>query len=159
MEARWLLPVVVGGTLFAGCDMGPGMMMGGDAWPESYASNGERIYFTGTSDSDNSITATGGGMHQRMMGGSCASCHGADRGGGRLMPQFWKKAPPLTREALFGPHEKGGGHDDHESYTPEALKQAVFHGRDPSGAALDEIMPRWSMIESDWQDLLEFLRS
>ncbi len=142
----------------SGCDMGHGTMMGGEAWPASFVSNGERIYFTGTSNSGNGITSSGGGMHQRMMGGGCASCHGADRRGGRLMPQFWKKAPPLTREALIDAHEEGGGHDDHGSYNPDTLKRAVFEGIDPSGASLDELMPRWSMSDSDWQDLLEYLR-
>lgn len=155
---QWLVPIVLGSALVAGCDMGPGMMMGGDTWPASYASNGERVYFTGNSVSGSAITSTGGGMHQRMMGGGCASCHGGNRGGGRLMPQFWKNAPPLTREALFEIHDGGDGHGGHERYTADTLKRAVMRGLDPSGKPLDESMPRWSMSESDWQDLLEYLR-
>lgn len=159
MVNQWFAPVVLGSALVAGCDMGSGMMMGGDAWPSSYESNGERIYFTGTSESGNAITSIGAGMHQRMMGGACASCHGADRSGGRLMPQFWKKAPPLTRDALFEAHQEGSAHGDHETYTGDTLQRAVFRGVDPSGNRLDEAMPRWSMSESDWRDLLEYLRS
>ncbi len=145
--------------LISGCDMGPGHMMGGFGGPASYASNGERIYFTGTSTSGDPVTLSGGNMHMRMMGGGCATCHGADRRGSRMMPQFWTTAPPLTRDALFESHDDGDGHGGHERYTDESLRRAVFRGVDPAGKPLDGIMPRWSMSDRDWEDLLAYLRS
>jgi hypothetical protein len=52
----------------------------GTAWgPASFKTNGERIYFTSTSNSDTKITYRGGlGMGMMMMHGrlTCASCHG-----------------------------------------------------------------------------------
>ena len=63
-------------TLAGGCDFGPGHMMGQARLPASFASNGERIYFTGTSASGDPITFQGGDLHMTMMGAGCANCHG-----------------------------------------------------------------------------------
>jgi mono/diheme cytochrome c family protein len=135
------------------------MMMGGQALPLNYNSNGERIYFTGISASGDAIRFSGGNMHLRMMGGGCATCHAADRSGGRMMPEFWKVAPPLTRDALFEGHADGDGHGDHGSYDEATLRRAVVQGTDPAGQPLDEAMPRWSMSKRDWRDLFDYLKS
>jgi cytochrome c oxidase subunit 2 len=131
----------------------------------AFVSNGERIYFSGTSASGLPIGASGGGgsmsgMHRQMHGGGCASCHGADREGQRLWPQFWIKAPALSVDALFGDdaHDEGGdGHGDHASYDAESLRRAITRGLDPAGESLDHAMPRWSMSPSDLDDLISFL--
>ena len=154
--------LVLGGLLAAlisGCDMGPGHMMGHSMVPDHYANNGERIYLTGTSNSGELITREGGNLHMRMMDSGCATCHGSDREGGRVMPQFWETAPPLTREALFDAHDADSGHGGHERYTNDTLRRAVFQGVDPAGNLLDEDMPHWSMSNRDWEDLLAYLRS
>ncbi len=146
-----------GGSVFGyGPDTGRGIR------PVQFRSNGERIYFTGTSSSRLPITPTGGSMHMRMHGGGCASCHGADRLGGRLMPRFWIKAPALTPSALFGAHNEPAdqdGHGDHESYDDAALRRAITKGVDPGGKQLDPGMPRWSMAAQDLADLIDFIRS
>ncbi len=59
----------------------------GTAWgPGAFRSNGERIYFTATSDRGTAITFTGdpASSSGMMMGGrfACASCHGPDGRGG-----------------------------------------------------------------------------
>ena len=131
----------------------------------AFVSNGERIYFSGTSASGLPIGASGGGgsmsgMHRQMHGGGCASCHGADREGQRLWPQFWIKAPALSVDALFGDdaHDEGGdGHGDHASYDAESLRRAITRGLDPAGESLAQAMPRWSMSPSDLDDLISFL--
>ncbi|MFT5113926.1 MAG: cytochrome c oxidase subunit 2 [Parasphingorhabdus sp.] len=131
----------------------------------AFISNGERIYFSGTSASGLPISASGGGgpmsgMHRQMHGGGCASCHGADREGQRLWPQFWIKAPALSVDALFGDdsHDEGGdGHGDHAIYDAESLRRAISRGLDPAGESLDQAMPRWSMNPSDLDDLISFL--
>ena len=131
----------------------------------AFISNGERIYFTGASASGLPISASGGGgsmsgMHRQMHSGGCASCHGADREGQRLWPQFWIKAPDLGVDALFGDdaHDEGGeGHGDHASYDAESLRRAITRGLDPAGESLDRAMPRWSMSSSDLDDLVAFL--
>jgi mono/diheme cytochrome c family protein len=131
------------------------MMTGADTWPTRFQTNGERIYFTGASESRTPITYTGGNMHLEMMGGGCATCHGADRRGARMMPELWLEAPPLTRAALFQVHEDG--HGSHASYDANTLHRAISRGLDPAGTALSPIMPRWSMSDADWRDLLAYL--
>jgi cytochrome c oxidase subunit 2 len=134
--------------------------------PAKFISNGERIYFTGSSESGNPITARQsnsgmGEMHMRMHGGGCSSCHGADREGQRMMPRFWIKAPPLTLEALFGDDNHDGeseNHGDHDSYNIKSLRLVITTGIDPSGETLDSTMPRWSMADTDLNDLIEYLQ-
>jgi len=133
-----------------------------ETWPVQFQNNGEQIYFTGTSSSGLRIGASGGGMHMRMHDRACVTCHGAERQGKRLMPWFWKVAPPLTPAALFGEHgetSKDDGHGDHDKYDDVTLRQAIAKGIDPSGAFLDREMPRWSMAERDMMDLITFLKS
>jgi mono/diheme cytochrome c family protein len=85
-----LLPLL----LLASCSPGQEHFGGG---PATFASNGERIYFSGTSASGQAIIASGGSSmmnrHRQIHGGGCAVCHGAEREGKRLWPQFWIKAP------------------------------------------------------------------
>jgi len=162
LKALGRLPLASGvllGFLLSGCDMGPGHMMGGSAVATQFASNGERIYFTGTSASGDLIRPTGGNLHMSMMGGACASCHGADRLGARLMPKIWVIAPPLTSVELFEAHDDGDVHGGHKRYSDDTLRRAVTRGVDPAGNPLDENMPRWLMSDRDWQDLLAYLRS
>ena len=129
----------------------------------AYASNGERIYFTGSSISGSAISASGGSghmnFHMRMHGTGCVSCHGVEREGRRLWPQFWIKAPALTAEALFESdgHDEDG-HGDHGSYSDESLRRAITQGIDPSGAQLNDAMPRWNMNTADLNDLLTYLK-
>ncbi|MDI3326192.1 cytochrome c [Pontibacterium granulatum] len=123
--------------------------------PSSFSSNGERIYYTGKSQTGSVITYQSGTMHAQMHRTSCASCHGNDRKGQRLYPRFWIVAPPLTRLALFQDHDDG--HGDHQSYDKESLKRAIRQGIDPSGEQLNSAMPRWQMSEEDMDDLVNFL--
>lgn len=145
-------------ALIAGCDSGGSMMMAKQLTPAEFKSNGERIYFTGFSTSGEPVTYSGGNMHLQMMGGGCATCHGASRRGARMMPQFWLVAPPLTRDALFAEHKGEQEHGVHDSYDLETLQRAIARGMTPSGELLDPTMPRWSMGEADWRDLLTYLR-
>ena len=146
-------------VLLAACDNQSGHM-GSQRIPGSFSSNGEQIYFTGVSNRNSKIQSVGGG-HMQMMGGACASCHGANRrGGARMLPFFWVKAPPLLAESLFGNHDEGGnGHGDHDSYDEMSIRKAIRTGIDPSGESLNDLMPRWRMTDEDMSDLVTFLRS
>ena len=132
--------------------------------PEPFVSNGERIYFTGKSVSGNPIDSVNGGsmmgMHRQMHGGGCAVCHGAEREGRRLWPQFWIKAPALTAEALFADDHENYGHGDHDhvTYNSATLGKAIIEGIDPDGKALDAAMPRWSMSDADLRELIAYLQ-
>ncbi len=149
-------------AFLASCDSRYEHATGTGAVSSSFASNGERIYFTGISASGNPIIAIGadGHMirHMRMHGGGCATCHGAEREGGRIWPQFWIKAPALTAEALFASDHDDDGHGDHGVYDAESLRRAITEGEDPAGKQLDPNMPRWSMSRADLDDLIAYLQ-
>lgn len=123
--------------------------------PTSFSSEGERIYFTGISSSGEQIRPVRGHHHMQMHGGSCATCHGADKQGGTIMwPRFWVVAPALTEAALENEH--GDGHD-HASYAESSLKNAIVDGIGPDGEPLHDTMPRWRMSEESLNALVHYL--
>lgn len=125
-------------------------------WPSTFASNGERLYFTGRSASGSEMKPYGGNHHMKMMGGGgCVDCHGTDRKGGRLWPNFWQIAPPITAEKLVGQHSQNN--HSHEGYNGETLARAITEGIRPDGSSLGKGMPRWSMVDEDLQDLVTYL--
>jgi hypothetical protein len=142
----------------------------GTAWGVgSFASNGERIYFTATSDRGTPIEYSGGpSMTMMMMGGklACVSCHGVDaRGGSHVMHMQVMNAPNIRWSALSHGHH-GEGHSDeeesaehHEGYTFEDFRRAVEDGRHPDGDKLSGNMPRWRMSAEDLRDLMDYLKS
>jgi hypothetical protein len=135
-----------------------------------YASNGERIYFTGTS-AKGRVTYSGGdfgGMMggRGMMSGSqlaCADCHGPDgRGGQHVMHMTVMDAPNIRWSALAeAEHDDHGDEDEmeHPPYDEETFKRAVTRGQDPGGDSLDPAMPRWRMSEPDLEDLIAYLKT
>jgi cytochrome c oxidase subunit 2 len=153
-------------VLISGCDGGTSAdPMSTNYIPRDFASNGERIYLTGISASGKPIGSRGGdatmGMHRQMHGSGCATCHGNDREGGRLMPRFWIKAPALTSDALFGgdDHKQDSdGHGNHGNYDAVSLRRAITEGVDPTGELLDQARPRGSMNESALHDLIAYLQ-
>jgi mono/diheme cytochrome c family protein len=143
---------------------------GGTAWGQgAFRSNGERIYFTATSERGGRITFTGGpDVGGMMMGGTltCASCHGpTGRGGRHIMHMQVMDAPDIRWSALTA--EAGEGHggegDEHGSeaaeYDLETFRVAVVEGKHPDGELLNGDMPRWTMNEEDLNDLLNYLKS
>jgi len=123
--------------------------------PLSFSSEGERLYFTGISSSGEQIRPVGGHHHMQMHGGSCATCHGADKEGGKIMwPRFWEVAPALTHGALEKEHNDG---HDHASYDEASLKNAIVNGVGPDGEPLDDTMPRWRMSEESLNALVHYL--
>jgi len=121
----------------------------------TYDSEGERLYFTGVSSSGDRMISIGGHHHMQMHGGSCVTCHGADkRGNTRMWPRFWVVAPPLTFDALFTEHDDG---HKHTAYDPASLKKAIVEGLNPDGEPLHHTMPRWRMAEKDLEELVSYL--
>lgn len=144
----------------------------GTAWGDgSFDSNGERIYFTATSDGGEDIDYDGGpGTSAMMMGGqlSCASCHGTDaRGGRHRMHMDVMDAPNIRWVALSsdGGHDEADGedaddHGDHdEVYSIDTFRSAVVEGVHPDGQRLSNDMPRWSLSENDLKDLADYLQA
>ena len=128
----------------------------------TYASNGERIYFTGTSRTGPPITAQMSGMHTMPTGRlACATCHGADGSGGAItMMMGTVQAPNIQYDVLTGQKSvQGEDHEDHPPYTQETIKQAITQGVDPAGNPLDWQMPRWQMTDQQLNDLVDFLKT
>ncbi len=126
-----------------------------------YASNGERIYFTGTS-ANGRISYSGGGFGGGMMGGgrlACADCHGPDGRGGRHVMHMTVMNAPDIRWSTLTEAEHGGEGMDHPPYDVETFKRAVTQGVEPDGNRLDPAMPRWRMSDQDLNDLIEYLKS
>lgn len=120
-----------------------------------FVEEGERLYFTGVSSSGEQIAAVGGHHHMQMHGGSCVTCHGANKEGGvRMWPRFWVVAPALTAEALSKQHDDG---HSHATYDSSSLKSAIKNGLAPDGETLHETMPRWQMSEASMNALTEYL--
>lgn len=169
IKVRLIAVLLPAGLLLAACDGGRGL---GTAWGDgAFRSNGERIYFSATSESGGRINYTGGpdprGM---MMGGrlACASCHGTDaRGGLHTMHMEPMDAPNIRWQALVehesDPHEDttetGPAHDVDIGYEFDTFRLAVTEGLHPDGEPLNSDMPRWRMTEADMQDLVEYLQS
>ncbi len=151
------LLIVVTALLIAGCSisnrpMGPG----GTAWGVgAFGSNGERIYFTATSERDSAITYTSGPASNgwMMMGGSgrlaCASCHGPNgRGGEHSMGMMQvMDAPDIRWSAL------------EDEFDPENFRLAVTEGKDPDGTQLNSDMPHWNIANDDLADLIDYLKT
>ena len=121
-----------------------------------FASNGEQIFFTGTSARD-TITTTGGPFWFQMHGGGCASCHGLDGRGGQVIMMGRFTAPNITYKVLTG--RAPGAEEDHKPYTDALIKRAITRGIDSSGDRLSQNMPRWQISNRDLNDIINYLKS
>ncbi len=137
----------------------------GTAWGNgSFSSNGQRIYFTGTSERGTAITYTGGPeMGMMMMGGrlACVSCHGIDaRGRKHKMAVETMDAPDIHISAMSsGDHAKELKAEHHDQYEFDDFKNSVEFGKHPDGDILSTEMPRWHMSDADLMDLFDYLKS
>lgn len=132
-----------------------GMMgSGGTAWGTgAFHSNGERIYFTSTSERGSAITYQGGpgSGGWMMMGGqlACVSCHGPGGKGGRHgMGMMQTMVSKDIRWSVLQPE-----------FDAEKFKLAVVKGQDPDGTQLKQDMPRWNISDDDLADLISFLKT
>ena len=138
----------------AGNSTGQGMMNGGTAWGTGvFRSNGERIYFTSTSERGKAITYTGGPASRdwMMMGGrlACVSCHGLDgRGGKHNMGMMQVMDSKDIRWSVLQPE-----------FDAKKFGLAVVKGQDPDGTKLKPDMPRWKISNDDLADLIAFLKT
>lgn len=169
LRRRSVVFALLAGVLVATCGNSDRF---GTAWGDgAFGSNGERIYFTSTSERGSEIDYSGGpDSRGMMMRGrlSCASCHGVDaRGGVHVMHMDVMDAPNIRWVALSGhggEHDGGDGesdeaHDDEATYDIDTFRLAVTQGIHPDGRSLGDDMPRWVMTEDDLGDLAEYLQS
>jgi mono/diheme cytochrome c family protein len=142
-------------VLLAACASRPQPMgPGGTAWGAgAFSSNGERIYFTATSERGASITyASGPASGNWMMGNgrlACASCHGPDGSGGEHNMGMMRvmTAKDIRWSALEG------------EFDAEKFRLAVTKGQDPDGTQLNTDMPLWNIGDDDLADLIAYLKT
>ncbi len=118
----------------------------------TYASNGERIFLTGASQSGQPITPVIDGMRMMPPGRlSCASCHGPEGRGGKVsMMMVTFNAPDIRWGTLS---------QMNPPYTTDTLKRAITQGEDEEGKPLEWQMPRWQMTDSDLNDLVNYIQT
>ncbi len=143
--------------------------MGGyDLADGPYTSNGQRIYFTGTSERDvitYTIEPGGpiGGMGMMGVQLACSDCHGPTaRGGAHIMHMVAMDAPDIRWSTLIeAEHGEQGDEGDmeHPPYDETTFRRAVTQGLDPAGHPLRASMPRWQMSEQDLDDLMGYLKT
>jgi cytochrome c553 len=154
--ANGLFAVIVT-LLLAACESRPQSVgSSGTAWGTgAFGSNGERIYFTATSERGSAITYTGGPASNgwMMMGGSgrlaCASCHGPNGQGGEHNMGMMQvmNAKDIRWSALEG------------EFDAEKFRLAITKGQDPDGTQLNTDMPRWNIGNDDLADLIAYLKT
>jgi cytochrome c oxidase subunit II len=172
--SRWMIAgiiiaaaiiLMIGTLLIAGFFFFEGPMMGWqNGWrgwipfTGNFESNGERIYFTGTSQTGPTISAQMPGMHRMPTGRmACADCHGADGRGGTVRMMMSRFDAPDIRYSTLTEGEHGDAHGDHPPYTDEDIKRAITDGLDSAGEPLEWLMPRWTMTDEQLEDLIKFL--
>ncbi|MHB0856800.1 MAG: c-type cytochrome [Anaerolineae bacterium] len=125
-----------------------------------YASNGERIYWSATSERGTSVVPKldGGMMMRRSL--ACVDCHGSDgRGGGVRFGMQIVEVPDIRYEVLTGESmEHDEEEEEHPPFTDETIRRAITEGIDPAGEPLDWPMPRWRIAEEDLDDLIKYLK-
>ncbi len=149
------LLVVIVTLLLAACASSPRSVgSSGTAWGAgAFHSNGERIYFTATSERGTAITYTSGPASSGWMMGNgqltCASCHGpAGRGGVHNMGMMQTmNAPDIRWSAL------------QSEFDAEKFRLAVTQDQDPDGTQMSTDMPRWVISDQDLADLVEYLKT
>ncbi|HEY3374633.1 MAG TPA: cytochrome c [Candidatus Aquicultor sp.] len=114
----------------------------------SFRSNGEQIFFTGTSAKD-TVTVTGGPFWFQMMGGGCANCHGPDGHGGRVTMMG---SSFVSANITYNRLKK-------EGFTDALIKRAVTRGIDEKGGRLSSNMPNWHMSNDDLNDVINYLKT
>jgi len=126
----------------------------GTSWGAgAFRSNGERIYYTSSSERGTAITyASGPASGGWMMGGgqlTCATCHGPDGYGGKHnMGMMQTMDAKDIRWSVI-----------QDEFDAEKFRLAVTEGLDPDGTQLNTDMPRWTIGDEDLADLITYLKT
>jgi cytochrome c553 len=149
------LLVVIATLLLLACDSRPQSVgSSGTAWGTgAFRSNGERIYFTATSERGTTITYTSGPASGGWMMGNgqlaCASCHGPDgRGGVHSMGMMQSMNAKDIRWSVL-----------QNEFDADKFRLAVTKELDPDGTQMSTDMPRWNIGNDDLADLVAYLKT
>ncbi len=143
-------------TLLLAACASPAQSVGpsGTAWGKgAFGSNGERIYFTSTSERGTAIAYTSGPSSNGWMMGNgqlaCASCHGPNgRGGTHNMGMMRVMIAKDIRWSAL-----------QSEFDAEKFRLALEKGQDPNGTMLNTDMPRWNIGDEDLADLIAYLKT
>ncbi len=154
-----------------------------DRGTRAFRSNGERIYFTSSSDRGTTITYTGGSAWSGGMMGNGTGSSGGMMGNGSSGGTMNGRSSGgmvgngnLTCASCHGADGRGGVHTMMGMQTMKALdirwstlksefdakkfRLAVTQGRDPDGKKqLNRDMPRWNIGNDDLADLITYLKT
>lgn len=115
---------------------------------KKFGSNGERIYNIAQSSSKKIIKAEVGGMKMSSPMMSCVDCHKNDGSGGEVVLMGKKfKVPSIRYQKL------------HKELNDEQIKKVITQGIEPGGDKIKYPMPKWTMNNKDYSDLIIFLKS
>lgn len=166
--------LIIVGVVLLGCGIASPMRWNirsilGSPWEVgSFASEGERIYFTATDGRGKPIPYEGGPVYGGMMMQgrlACASCHGSDGRGGRHTMHMQVMDAPDIRFATINSEEgengvsEGGLEHTQGEYNIDTFRQAVVDGKHPDGENLSKDMPRWEIGDKDLAAILEYLKT
>jgi cytochrome c1 len=113
---------------------------------------GKQIFTTGNGASGKHVAFKGGSSKFKAKPGGCIFCHGPDAKG---KPFGKPKTPNITYAALREP--QGGKPANYP--TDEIVRGAITTGKDEKGQALDPAMPRWQLSDTEFQGVVEYLKS
>jgi hypothetical protein len=137
------------------------LVAGGPTGGVTFASNGERIYYTGADASGpipRTIAGAGAMPGFGMMAAvACVDCHGVDgRGGQTRMMYGGVDIPDIRYATLTGPRSEEG--TTVPAWTESDIVRAVRDGVEPDGRRLEAPMPRWAITDTDATDLIGYLK-
>ncbi len=150
----YMMPMMGSGDHWGGIGM-----MGIPITKSEYSSNGERIYYTSTSNSGKTVTADMGmgPMSSSMM--ACVNCHGENGKGGTIQMMMGTYKVPDIRYTALTEEEHGHEGEEHPPYTEDLIKKAITDGIEPDGEKLEFPMPKWSISDEDLDDLIDYLKT
>ena len=126
---------------------------------ETFASNGEQIYYTGVSAKTGQIWSTGGPAWFRAGSFGCIACHGVHGQGGVPVTMEGPVPADIRYSALVtGQYDYGKRQADLYS-SDSHIKRVVTSGVEPDGAKSNPTMPRWQMGDADFTDLIAYLKT
>ncbi len=126
-----------------------------NTWKSGFSSNGERIYYTATSERGGVIKSHGiiNDDGKEIAGPiACVSCHSPDGKGGKQVVNVGEgKMQAMDAKDVRWSVLKS-------NYNPKTFKKAVRSGKYPDGSPLKPDMPRYKISDKDLNDLIVFLK-
>ena len=124
-----------------------------------YASDGERIYYTGTGTDGRAIPRSAAGMMGpgMMTGLACVDCHGQDGLGGTITMMYGTVEVPDIRYSVLTSRRAEDGVDI-PAWTDADIRRAIVDGVEPDGQRLTAPMPQWDMTDAEVADVIDYLK-